>query len=185
MTIEARDDSRGTTTKRCTVTVAAPSVTIKTPTANASVYSPVQVYATTKDPHTVYAVQVYLDNALHYEVSGTGVNAALPMPLGPHYMVVQAWDTAGGIYKKGISINVLPVVVTVSSPAPNSTVTSPVHVHASVPSASTVFTIQVYVDDGMQYQQIGKTLDAYLKMGFGLHNIVYYVVENRCGIWET
>src|SRR5256885_12227216 len=50
-----------------------------------------------------------------------------PMPLGLHYMAVQAWDTAGGVYKKGININVLPVVVTVSSPAPNSTVTSPVH----------------------------------------------------------
>ncbi len=185
MTIEARDDSGGTTTNSFTVTVAAPSVTIKTPAASASVYSPVQVFATTKDPHPVYAVQVYLDNALHYEVSGTGVNAALPMPLGPHYMVVQAWDTAGGIYKKGISINVLPVVVTVSSPAPNSTVTSPVHVHASVPSASTVFTIQVYVDDGLQYQQNGKTLDAYLKMGSGTHHIVVKAWDNGGGTWTT
>jgi hypothetical protein len=185
ITIEARDDSGGIVSKSFSVTVAAPSVTIKTPTANASVYSPVQVFATTKDPHPVYAVQVYLDNALHYEVSGTGVNAALPMPLGPHYMVVQSWDTAGGIYKKGININVLPVVVTVSSPAPNSTVASPVHVHASVPSASTVFTIQGYVDDGLQYQQNGKTLDAYLKMGTGKHRIVVKAWDNGGGTWTS
>lgn len=185
MMIEARDDSGGITSKSLSVTVAAPSVTIKTPAASASVYSPVQVYATTKDPHAVYAVQVYLDHALHYEVSGTGVNAALPMALGPHYMVVQAWDTAGGIYKRGININVLPVVVTVSSPAPNSTLASPVHVHASVPSASTVFTIQVYVDDGLQYQQNGKTLDAYLKMGSGTHHIVVKAWDNGGGTWTT
>src|SRR5204863_256276 len=157
-------------------------VKISNPPDGAVVASPVRIQATTANSSPVYAMQIYVDDVLKYHVAGskldtslalssgrhhvvvqswdtaggihrTGVNAALPMPLGPHYMVVQAWDTAGGIYKKGISINVLPVVVTVSSPAPNSTVASPVHVHASVPSASTVFTIQVYVDDGLQYQQ--------------------------------
>src|SRR5437764_3571910 len=131
MIVEARDDSGGSASKSLSVAVATPSVSIKIPAANASVYSPVQVFATTVDPKPIYAMQVYLDNALHYEFSGNGINAALPMPLGQHYMMVQAWDAAGRIYKKSIQLDVLPIVVTVSSPAPNSTVVSPVHVHAS------------------------------------------------------
>src|SRR5438132_243660 len=100
-------------------------------------------------------------------------------------MGVHASDTAGGIYRELNSSNVLPVVVTVSSRAPYSTVTSPVRVHASVPSASTVFTIQIYVDDGLQYQQNGKTLDAYLKMGSGTHHIVVKAWDNGGGTWTT
>jgi phosphatidylinositol-3-phosphatase len=185
MIVEARDDSGGSASKNLSVAVATPSVSIKIPAANASVYSPVQVFATTVDPKPIYAMQVYLDNALHYEFRGNGINAALPMPLGQHYMMVQAWDATGGIYKKGIQLNVLPIVVTVSSPAPNSTVASPVHVHASVPGASTAFTIQVYVDDGLQYQQNGKTLDAYLKMGTGKHHIVAKAWDSGGGTWTT
>jgi hypothetical protein len=49
--------------------------------------------------------------------------------------------------------------------------TSPVQVHASVPSASTVFTIQIYVDNAMKYQHNGKTIDAHLPMGSGRHYV--------------
>src|SRR5947207_14387547 len=93
--------------------------------------------------------------------------------------------TSDKYLKHSIHLDMLPIVFTVSTPAPNSTVVSPVHVHASVPSASTAFTIQVYVDDGLQYQQNGKTLDAYLKMGTGKHHIVVKAWDNGGGTWTT
>jgi hypothetical protein len=41
------------------------------------------------------------------------------------------------------------------------------------------------VDDGLQYQQNGKTLDAYLKMGSGTHHIVVKAWDNGGGTWTT
>jgi Big-like domain-containing protein len=75
--------------------------------------------------------------------------------------MARALEMAGAIYKNDVDIHVLPVKVAVSSPLTNSTVTSPVHVHASVQSASTVFTIQIYVDNALNPQN-GKAIDAHL-----------------------
>jgi hypothetical protein len=51
-------------------------------------------------------MQIYVDNVLQYAVSGTSVNTNLTMSSGPHYIVAQAWQTGGGIFKTGINITV-------------------------------------------------------------------------------
>ena len=80
-------------------------VYISSPKANTTVNSPVQISAST--PSTAVTVmQVYVDNVLTYHTSGTVVNTALAMSAGSHYVVVQAWDTAGQTWKTGININV-------------------------------------------------------------------------------
>lgn len=183
--VEARDDAGALIRNSVQLTVAKPSVAIHAPSAGSSVYSPVSVLSTTIDPNRVYAMQVYLDNQLHYEASGTGLSVPLPMPFGKHNMVVQAWDTAGEIYKKAISIDVLPIKVAVSAPTPNSTVKSPVHIHASVPANSTVFTIQVYVDNSLRFQRNSKTIDTYLSMGRGKHFIVAQAWDDGGSFWKT
>ncbi len=84
-------------------------------------------------------------SALVYEVSGTGVQTSLPMTTGTHSVVVQAWNQAGATYEKGITVNIIPVPITISSPTANTTVASPVPINASAPNNSPVQTMQVYV----------------------------------------
>jgi hypothetical protein len=80
-------------------------VTFSAPTANATVSSPVQIKASTPSS-AVIVMQVYVDNVLKYQVNGTSLTTALALASGSHYVVAQAWDTAGGTWKTGININV-------------------------------------------------------------------------------
>jgi hypothetical protein len=104
------------------------------------------------------------------------------MPLGSHRLVLQAWDKAGGIYKKGINIDVLPIKVTIASPTDGATLSSPVHVKANVPTNSTAFSIQIYVDDALKYEVKAKSLDTFLPMGPGQHHIVAQAWDSGGGV---
>ena len=185
LTIEARTQDGAIVRRSVRLTVAKPTIKVKTPAPNASVYSPVAVSVTTENPHSFEDIQVFLDQKVRYQITGTGINAPVPMPIGKHYLTVWGRDSAGAVYSKSFPINVLPVKVVVSAPAANAHVNSPVHVHASVPSDSTVFTIQLYVDDALKYQKNSKAIDTYLPMRSGKHHIVAQAWDNGGGIWKT
>src|SRR3954470_5991205 len=99
-------------------------VSIATPFPNAVVASPVRIQASTSNDSPVIAMQVYIDNALKYQVAGSAVNASLPMSTGKHFVVVQSWDSAGGIHKQAINLNVQSQAVVVINPAPDAIVSS-------------------------------------------------------------
>jgi hypothetical protein len=183
--VEARTKGGMITRQSIRVTISKPTITVQSPAPNANVYSPVDVTVLTQSPQPFQNVQISLGGQVHYEMTGTGVDAPVPMALGKHFLTVRARDSAGGVYTKGFTINVLPVRVAVSSPVANSRVNSPVHIHASVPGDSTVFTIQVYVDDGLKYQKNSKTIDIHLPMSAGKHHIVAQAWDNGGGIWKT
>jgi chitinase len=104
--VQAWDSSGGITKNSFTVTVATPSVTITSPVANASVVSPVQVVASSVDPSAVFTLQLYADNVLVYQTSGSGISWPLALSTGAHTLVVQVWDAAGGVYKQSVKVNV-------------------------------------------------------------------------------
>jgi len=183
--VKAQDISGETTTNSFPVTVATPAVTINTPSANAQVYSPVPLLGTSIDPSQVYAVQAYVDNVLHYQYTGTGIKASLPMTVGQHSLVVQAWDVAGGIHKAGENLTVIPIPVTISSPAPNANVASPVLVEGSVPHDSPVDVMQVYVDNVLKYKTSGKKVKTKLAMSPGAHYIVVQAWDTGNGTWKS
>jgi acid phosphatase len=183
---EATDNQGATVSKGLYVTVAKPSLTILSPAPNASLYSPIQFWAETQDSNRVYAVKVYVDNILVHEFSGTGAKTSLPsLSAGPHHLVFQAWDSAGGIYKKDINLNLLPVNVTISSPANGASLNSPVHVHASVPSIVPVYAMHIYVDGVLAMRADGKIIDAYLRMAAGRHYIVAQAWDQGGGTWTS
>lgn len=99
--VEASNAAGDLTRSEFSVTAASPAVTIASPTSNASFSSPMHITATTIDPTPVSSVQVYVDNRLAYQVSGTGVQASIGLPAGKHWVVVQAWNRSGATYKKG------------------------------------------------------------------------------------
>ncbi|MBA3914980.1 MAG: hypothetical protein H0X25_14250 [Acidobacteriales bacterium] len=183
--VQALDKSGGVTKKAFNVLAARPTVTLTAPPPNGTFYSPVQVTGTTVDPSPVYAVQLYVDDVLTYQVSGTAVNWALPISPGQHNLVMQAWDTAGGIYKQNETVTVKAVPVTVTSPKNNSTVSSPVSIQASVPDDAPIYTMQIYVDNVLKYQVDAKTVNTSLTMSSGAHYVVAQAWDTGGGIWKT
>src|SRR5256885_13642449 len=88
------------------VTVTSHEVSVSSPAPNAVVSSPVLVSGTAKGKSQVYTMQVYVDDVLKYQSNSSSVNVSLSMATGTRHVVVQAWDTGGGITKKGGYITV-------------------------------------------------------------------------------
>lgn len=147
------------------------TVSIATPFPNANAASPVHIQATTSNSSPVKVVQIYVDGLLKYQVSGSSVNTNVPMSAGHHFVVVQAWDTAGGIHKRGIYVNVQSEAVVVSNPAPSSLVAQSVQVGASAGGTSAVKKMQLYVDGISQFQSSGNTLQASVSLSAGSHTL--------------
>ena len=172
LSVQATDSLGNLTATSFAVTSASRAIQILSPTPNSSFYAPMHISATTIDPTPVVAVQVYVDNTLTYQVRGTGVQAAVPLRQGTHSVVVQAWNKSGATYNSRMSVNVVPVPITLASPAANATVTSPVTIAASVPGSSPVQTMQLYVDNSLAYSVGGRLLNKTLALASGPHYIV-------------
>ena len=170
--VEAADSTGNLATNKFSVTSARPSINIVSPSPASSILSPIFVSAVSVDPTPVRTIQIYKDNNLVYQVTGTGVQANIPMSVGPHLLAVQARNAAGQTYKRALNLNVIGVPITISSPKPNATVSSPVTITGSAPSSSTVQTMQIYIDDKMLYQISGKSVSHSFALSSGQHKIV-------------
>ena len=84
-------------------------ITIYTPASSgASVTSPVNFVASASAPASrkITAMRIYVDNVSAYTVYTGSLNTNLNMASGGHYVVVQAWDNTGAVYKNPITVNV-------------------------------------------------------------------------------
>jgi hypothetical protein len=103
----------------CTLSTIDKTVTICKPTNGASVTSPVNVVAGTTDKaSTVTAMRIYVDSQSVFLTNAASLNTNLTLSAGPHSLVVQAWDAAGAVFNKGITINVTPPNTTPPFPEP-------------------------------------------------------------------
>jgi hypothetical protein len=170
--VEAADSAGKLATNKFSVTSANPSVNIVSPATLSGIVSPIFISATSTDPTPVQTIQIYEDHNLIYQVTGTGVQANIPMSVGQHLLAVQAWNAAGQSYKQSVTLNVIGIPITISSPKPNAMVASPVTIAASAPGGSTVQTMQIYVDDKLLYQASGKSVSHSFALSSGQHKIV-------------
>jgi phosphatidylinositol-3-phosphatase len=164
---------------------ASPAVSILSPSPNASFYSPMYVSATTVDPSPVTAVQIYVDDQLVYQVSGTGVQASLPMSVGKHWVVVQEWNSSGATYKNGVWVNVASVPITISAPGTNAYVSSSVTISASAPTGSPVQIMQIYIDNALAYSASGQSVTKPFSLAPGQHYIVAKGWDGTGDNWYT
>jgi phosphatidylinositol-3-phosphatase len=172
LAVEATDSSGNLTRSKIPVTAASPSVQILSPEPNSSLYAPLYVSAKTIDPTPITVVQIYVDHALAYQFRGTGVQARLPMSVGTHSVVVKAWNASGASYKRSVTVNIVPVPITISSPVANATVTSPVKVTASVAANSPVKKMNIYIDHVLKYKSPGTSVSHSFTLSSGQHHIV-------------
>jgi hypothetical protein len=61
-------------------------------------------------------MRIYVDNVSVYQTMGSKIDASVVMSAATHYVVVQAWDSKGKVYKQAM-------VLKVSAPAPTPTPT--------------------------------------------------------------
>jgi hypothetical protein len=126
---------------------------------------------------------VYVDNALRFTVNGTRLNTTLSVNPGKHNAVVEEWDYCGGATFVSMEITVTTQTgVHVTSPANNSTVSSPVnYVATAVSSCSNgVASMGIYVNGVLTYVEDGATLNTQLSLGSGSQETV--VEEwDKCG----
>jgi hypothetical protein len=161
------------------------TIRVASPKAGASLYSPISLRAIAQSPAGISAMQVYVDNQLTYEATGWGFNFPLYISQsGWHDIVVQSWDGNGNVKKKAITVNILPVIVTITTPTDNESVTSPVTIQASA-SGPNVSAMQVYVDHNLEYTSGGNTVNTSIRMSSGKHYVVVKAWDSGGDNWTS
>jgi hypothetical protein len=156
-------------------------VYITSPSNGASVYSPVHVTSYAESAYPISAIVVYLDyNEVYRSYSGT-VDTNLTVSPGQHLLVANAWDSSGKLMQAQASINVTGVVIW--TPAPNSISSSrSVHVSATAYDSRKTASMIAYVDGVKKYTIYANSLDTYIRMNKGTHNIVVKAWEDVTGV---
>ena len=177
--------------------IAAPAlatVTVSSPVNNSTVSSPVNFVASasTACASGVAAMGIYVNNSLVYHVSASSLNTSLAMSPGLDYAVVQEWDNCGGATSTGVTFTVpggsSQNGVVVSSPANNSTVSSPVKFAAtggSTTCAKGIGAMGIYINNALVYQSSGSTLSANLAEPGGTYYAVVQQWDNCGGASST
>ncbi len=170
------------------------TVTVSSPINGATVTSPVQYVATATASTCstgVSSMGIYVNSKLAYFAKGAQqINTSLSMSAGAQHTVVVEWDHCGGSTSTGVNITVgtspsnQPNGVVVSSPANNSTVTSPVHYVASASTntcSAGVSSMGIYANNKLAYFAKGASqIDTQLSLSAGAQHTV--VVEwDHCG----
>lgn len=97
------------------------AVSVSSPASGATVGSPVHFVASASAPNPITAMMIYVDNASVYTAQAGSLNTYLTIGAGSHYVVTQAWDTTGAVYKDARNITVsgsAPTPTPAPAPAP-------------------------------------------------------------------
>ena len=90
----------------CLISSAFAGVTISSPANGSTVSSPTHFVASATSTHPITYMRIYVDNVSVYGVAAGSLSAYVSMSTGSHSVVVQAWDTNGGIFKTPLSVKV-------------------------------------------------------------------------------
>jgi hypothetical protein len=119
---------------------------------------------------------VYVDDKLTYVVNATKLDTELALEAGKHNTVVQEWDYCGGSDFVPLSITVTGTSgVYVTSPANNTTVSSPVSYVATATTtncAKGIASMGVYVNNKLITVQNGASLNTQISLTAGAQNTV-------------
>jgi hypothetical protein len=172
-------------------------VTVCSPASGSSAGSPVTITAVAQSASSspITAMRIYDNNSSVYLVNAASINTSLAMAAGAHNVVVQAWDAAGAVYKKAVSLTISGTsttsggttsggtsptapctssalnTVAICAPASASSSGSPVYVSAAGSSQYTITAMQIYVDYSLGYQVSGSSISTNLALGSGTHRL--------------
>lgn len=135
----------------------------------------------------IASIGVYVDNTLVYVAQGASLNTTLPVSLGSHYTVVQAWDNCGGSSNLQVPIMAKSQAgVWVNSPAAGNSGPQPAFVaSATTTCASGVAAMGLYVDDQLVDVENGNALNYQVKLTPGAHRTIVQSWDNCGGYAKT
>jgi len=113
-------------------TAAFAGVTVSSPATGSTSGSPVHFVASATSANPVTAMRIYVDNVSVYLVSASKLDTLVTISSGSHFVVVQAWDSTGAVFKTPLTLS-----VSGSSPTPTPTPT-PVAALPAPPSTAVV-----------------------------------------------
>ena len=157
------------------------SVTVTSPKSGATVSSPVSYVAkaTTTCSKGVSSMGVYVNNKLIQKEKGAALNLSIALAPGTYSnTVVEEWDLCGGASYTKVPITVSGTSsksgVTVTAPAANGTVTSPVSYAATAKTscATGVSSMGLYVNNKLVYTQKGAALSTRISLAAGAEHTV-------------
>ncbi len=158
------------------------TVTVTSPSPGSTVTSPVHYVATATTSTCssgVAAMGIYVNNKLVYTVHQASLDTSLTLANGYQHTVVEEWDYCGGATYTTVNLTVgsstNPPGVTVSTPTPGSTVTSPVHYVASAGTntcSQGVAAMGIYVNNKLVYTVHQASLDTSISMAAGPEHTV-------------
>jgi hypothetical protein len=109
-------------------------VTVSSPATGSTSGSPVHFVASATSTHPITAMRIYVDNVSVYLVSASTMNTSVAMSAGTHFVVVQAWDSTGAVFKTPFNLT-----VSGSTPSPTPTpVPTPTPAGLPAPPANAV-----------------------------------------------
>jgi phospholipase C len=160
------------------------TVSVTSPANGSTVTSPVHYVATASTSTCakgVASMGIYVNNKLTYVVNGASLNTSISLSPAKYDTVVEEWDHCGGASYTHIAVTVTSPTgggstgVTVTSPAPNSTVTSPVHYVATAGTSTCskgVASMGIYVNNKLVYTVKGSSLDTQMTLAAGPEHTV-------------
>ncbi len=80
-------------------TLSLAGVTVTSPTSGSQDSSPVHFVASASGSYPITWMTVYSDNQGVYSVGSSNINTNITLGSGNHWIVVQAWDSHGNVYK--------------------------------------------------------------------------------------
>lgn len=168
-------------------TMAFAGVTVSSPKNGSTVSSPVHVVAYASSSYPTSAMRVYVDGNSVYSNYSNKIDAYIPMSAGGHYVVVQAWDSTGAVFKTPVSINVSGTAsgVTVTSPTNGATVGSPVHFTAYAKSAYPITGMWIYSDGNGVYATKASSLDTYVNLPSGSHYVIVQAWDSTGAVFKS
>jgi uncharacterized protein YcnI len=162
-------------------------VTVSSPSNNSTVGTSVHyvAQATTSCPKGVASMGIYPSpNWLVYTVGGSSLNTTINLNPGTYNTVVEEWDNCGGASTTTVRITVQEGAgVHVTSPANNSTVSSPVNYVATATTncPQGVSSIGIYTaPNQLAYVVNGSSLNTSLSLSPGTYNTVVQEWD-KCG----
>src|SRR5215469_4722372 len=156
-------------------------VTITSPMPGSTSASPVHFVASASSSAPIIAMRIYVDNNSVFLTSASRLDTQVSIAAGTHFVVVQAWDSNGGIFKTPETITVSAGTsgnVAVSSPANNATVSSPFQVVASASASRPIVAIIAYLDSQIAATTNSASMNASISAGAGSHSLVVQAWDN-------
>ena len=149
-------------------------VSVSSPSPGATTSSPVHFAAFASSSAPITAMRIYVDDVSVFLTFSNQLDTLVPMSLGTHSVVVQAWDSTGAWFKapETITVSSAPGNVNVSSPANNATVASPFQVIASASASNPITALQIYLDGQLVFTNNAASLNTNVSASTGSHSLV-------------